>query len=313
MTPEDLYALINSKQKPGIALLRTPQQTDEGTPGCWLGGEPTLPPEIEWPVFNPKTLTEEDGDDIDIPTHFFAQLNLAEMPSVPGLPQMPRTGTLFVFYDPVVAFGPEGDALGALSSGDGARLIYVAKDVSRVVTRTPPAFPDIDLIPEDLVSHTYRETFEDADPEADQQRGVLPRWPFTYQVIETWPSCTDDPRIDGYPQDLDAAFFTQLDAVKDAQFERLDALLGEDRFLGSDGEVNLQFLFGATQRGRWPELEFDGPEKSQATDGAVLLLTLAPDGEINHHFWDDHHWGIWVHRNDLAAGKFDDISIVAEL
>jgi uncharacterized protein YwqG len=312
MTPEDLDALIRSKQKSGVALLRTPQKTDEGIPGCWLGGEPTLPPEIEWPVFNPKTLTEEDVDDIDIPMHFFAQLNLAEMPSVPGLPQMPRTGTLFVFFDPVVAFGPEGDALGALSSGEGARLIYVAGNVSEVAPRTPPAFPDTDLIPEYLISHAYQETFEDADPEADQH-GILPKWPFAYHVIETWPCCTDDPQIDGYSQDTVTEFFTQLDAVKDAQFERLDALLGEDRFLGSDGEVNLQSLFGATQRDRWPELEFDSPEKSQETDGAVLLLTLASDGGINHHFWDDHHWGIWVHRNDLTAGNFDDISIVQEL
>jgi hypothetical protein len=213
----------------------------------------------------------------------------------------------------VVAFGPEGDALGALSSGAGARLIYVAEDVSGFAARTPPAFPELDLIPEHLISHTYQDSFDGAAPEADQQRGALPRWPFNYHVTETWPCCTDDPRIDGYPQDVDAAFFTQLDAVKDAQFERLDALLGEDRFLGSDGDVNLQFLFGATQRDRWPELEFDNPEKNQETDGAVLLLTLASDGGINHYFWDDHHWGIWINLRDLAAGGFDDISIIPEL
>lgn len=313
MPLEDLDALIKSKQKPGIALLRTSQRTDEGTPGCWFGGEPTLPKEIEWPVFNPKTMTEEDEDDIDIPMHFFAQFNLAEMPTVPGLPRMPHTGTLFVFYDPSVAFGPEGDAYGALSSGNGARLIYVADDVSGVAPRTPPTFPDMECIPEELISYAYRETQAEADSENGSSRGVLPKWPFTFHIIETWPSFSDDPRIDGYPGDVDTQFYTQLDTVQQDQLEHLDTLSGEDRFLGSDEAVNLQLLFGATQLSKWPVLEFDDPEKTQDADNAVLLLTLATDSGINHYFDDDHHWGIWVHRNDLAEGKFGDISICQEM
>ncbi|MCI5095838.1 MAG: YwqG family protein [Rhodobacteraceae bacterium] len=101
--------------------------------------------------------------------------------------------------------------------------------------------------------------------------------------------------------------------MEDAQYERLDALLGKDRFLGSDESVSRQLLFGVTQRFQWPKLEFDNPDETQDADNAVLLLTLAPDSEINHCFWDDHHWGIWGHRNDLAAGHFSDISIIEEL
>ncbi|MCI5095837.1 MAG: YwqG family protein [Rhodobacteraceae bacterium] len=153
-------------------------------------------------MYNPKKLTDWDEYDTDIPMHFFAQLNLAEMPTVPGLPQMPRSGTFFVFFDPVVAFGPYSDDLGSLTSGERVRLGNVAEDVSGVAARTPSAFPDFDLTPAELLSDTHMETHKETGPEF----GVFPQELIVFHTIETWHICSQNPGIDGYPTDVDTAF-----------------------------------------------------------------------------------------------------------
>ena len=56
--------------------LRKPQQPDsDGLSGCWIGGEPTLPADIEWPYY-------EVHDGTSIPMHFLAQIDLGEVPLV---------------------------------------------------------------------------------------------------------------------------------------------------------------------------------------------------------------------------------------
>jgi uncharacterized protein YwqG len=294
MTPEELDALIESKRKPGIVLQRTPLQTDDGTPGCWLGGEPTLPPEIEWPVFNPEEFL---GDDVDIPMHFFAQINLAHLPDVPGLPDIPRKGTLFIFYDPIVAFGPEAYSMGSLETGDGAKLIYVAGDVTNVVPRKPPTFPNLDTLPSDMISPTYQGTTS------------LPKWPFQFELIDTWPCVSEDPRINGFPDAISSDFLERMDDLADAQLTKLDKLIDRERYLGSDLMVNPQILFGATRRTGWPDLQLENTDPKES----VLLFHFSTDEEIKHFFYDDYWWGLWIDRNHLSAGNFNTISIIEDL
>ena len=52
-----------------------------------LGGIPDLPTNISWPFWN------------GIPQAFIAQINLSEMPNVPGASILPTNGFLYFFYD----------------------------------------------------------------------------------------------------------------------------------------------------------------------------------------------------------------------
>jgi uncharacterized protein YwqG len=51
-----------------------------------LGGKPNLPKELAWPTWRKEPLA------------FVAQLDLATLPEVPGLP-LPRTGSLSFFFE----------------------------------------------------------------------------------------------------------------------------------------------------------------------------------------------------------------------
>ena len=93
----EIDGYISQIRKPAAFMMRTKEQTDEGLPGCFFGGKPTLPADIEWPVFNcpiPK---------IDIPMHFLFQVNLKYVPKSVDFPDFPDTGTLFVFVEPMIA------------------------------------------------------------------------------------------------------------------------------------------------------------------------------------------------------------------
>ncbi|MEM8793399.1 MAG: DUF1963 domain-containing protein, partial [Pseudomonadota bacterium] len=89
-TQTEIDAMLFRCRRPGILLNKTLRPDDPGLPGCWLGGRPTLPPEIEWP-----------WDDVTggTPMRFLGQINLAQIPPVAAYPEMPRTGTLFFFHE----------------------------------------------------------------------------------------------------------------------------------------------------------------------------------------------------------------------
>src|SRR5215469_14701690 len=53
--------------------------------GMRMGGRPNLPPDVDWPV-------------ADLPLPFFAQIDLAEIPAIPGI-ELPRSGGLYFFYE----------------------------------------------------------------------------------------------------------------------------------------------------------------------------------------------------------------------
>jgi len=79
-----LASAIQAQTKPSLRLTATKPSAQ---PVSRLGGRPNLPKEIRWPVWQNE-----------VPLAFIAQLDLATLPSVRGLP-LPKTGALFFFYD----------------------------------------------------------------------------------------------------------------------------------------------------------------------------------------------------------------------
>lgn len=115
------------------SYLRKPLQPDgQGSSGCWIGGEPTLPTEIEWPFYNAH-------DGTSVPMHFLTQINLDQLPLNSAQTGLPEHGTLFFFYDTIVAPCFE------MGTKDECKVIYVEADVSEMPTRPMPRFD----IPED--------------------------------------------------------------------------------------------------------------------------------------------------------------------
>jgi hypothetical protein len=115
-----------------LFLRKVPGATRMGEPGCWLGGRPTLPPGIEWPI----SVFENSPDLPDLPMHFLAQIDLAALADRQGLPTRPLSGTLFFFLDTI--FAP---TVGAPRGG--GTVIYWPEDVTGFPERQKPAIPDV--------------------------------------------------------------------------------------------------------------------------------------------------------------------------
>ena len=159
----ELARMMDQATKPAVLLNKTAQAIDPGAPGCWLGGEPTLPPEIPWPWL---TL---DGEPL-VPLHFAAQVNLAEVPELDEGPQLPRSGTLFFFFAPALT-----DVIGWTDGS--ARVIYTPEDVTTNASRRMPPFPEFSNFP-DL--ENWEEVY------AEVPLTGFRKWPFDFLVFETY-------------------------------------------------------------------------------------------------------------------------------
>ena len=290
MTPDEIDALLFRKRKPAIAMLRTREQTGPGTPGCWFGGEPTLPAEIEWPIF-------EHRDALKIPMHFLVQINLAYVPRVLGLPQLPRSGTLFVFYDAAIAIW--WDDGNEMKRGKGARVIYVPDDTTGCPPRTPPPMPDLSHLGMEDVSSDY----VDGD-----QSFVF--WPIDFVVVDSYPSYSDDPLIDGFPASMDPE---PLDELREKQRDDLDAILGGGSYLKNTVATpggGHHRIFGATAMNSFPSEE--AKRRQGLREGSptlsrdhILLLRFGLDTQILYQ----HYIGFWITRSDLANADFSNIRV----
>jgi uncharacterized protein YwqG len=104
-----------------------------------LGGEPDLPPDVDWPVRPPV------GDEGTFPEHgsrpwplsFVAQIDFAELAAVHALDGFPRAGRLLLFCDPI------DWPWGAREDQDRARAIFTEVPAERLQRgRFPPEFDD---------------------------------------------------------------------------------------------------------------------------------------------------------------------------
>jgi hypothetical protein len=266
MTEDEIEAALARARVPAIAMLRTPQPTDAGTPGCWFGGEPTLPPEIEWPVYT----HEESG--LDIPMHFLVQMNLAHLPTVPGL--LPGSGTLFVFYDPAVApisSGILGDEPTPMVLGTGAKVIFSKTDFSECSHRSPPTFPELKALSVYEVSSEYEGTT------------AFKHWPFVYSKVDTFPRSLSLPKR---------------------------TLAGEHALKDGDGSHRL-FGASQQQRFPSREhLDLSGyPKYPPLTSDHVLLFRIVSDPDIGHYYVGCQDIGFWIKRDDLSQRVFDNVVV----
>lgn len=149
---------------PAVLLNKMPTPDTLGAEGCWLGGLPTLPTEIEWPWYIVQ-------DQPIVPMHFMAQINLSKLPRPDGFLDLPAAGTLFVFHTPVMPA-----VLGGHDAG--CRVYYVEETVSQCPAREMPAFPALSTFP--VPGEEWEFNYKDT------RMGPLDRWNFDFLVFETY-------------------------------------------------------------------------------------------------------------------------------
>src|SRR5208283_3446182 len=112
-----LAAAIEAQSRPSLRLTAGKPSAQ---PINRLGGRPNLPKDIPWPVW-------QKGQ----PLAFIAQLDLAPLPPVAGLP-LPKTGSLFFFYDADEqpwGFDPKDKG--------GAQVLYASSPLAANPLRNP--------------------------------------------------------------------------------------------------------------------------------------------------------------------------------
>ena len=183
--PSILEAMLEAARLSTVALMKTPTQTTPGVPGCWLGGAPTLPPEIAWPWVQDaptpdslRDLFQRTGRPIRTeyslrnPMNFMSQIDLEQVPRTDKMPDLPSSGTLFFFADYVTHVDRFDD-------NPMYRVIYFAGDVSAYPPRKQPEFP------------ADFEALESSYWWADEPGTAFEEWPVTFHMFETW----DTPRF----------------------------------------------------------------------------------------------------------------------
>lgn len=157
-------AMLFHARRTGLLINKTIKPDDPGLPGCWLGGRPTLPPEIEWPWY------EIEGKKW-APMHFMAQLNLEFVPQLIGEANLPRKGHLLFFYDSI--FAPVNQR-----GQKACKFIFIDGGVEGAPYREIPEIPELPSWPlgcDEL--EPFYQYLESPVPEYE-------RWNFNIAVVD---------------------------------------------------------------------------------------------------------------------------------
>ena len=280
--------MVGASLVPGVFIMKTISNDTDGASGCWLGGEPTLPASIDWPwVMSPpmtgmhltareRSLTKE------YPMHFFAQIDLAEVPQQPGKVDLPTQGTLFFFADYI-------DHVEINEENPKYRVIYVEDDVSGCPPRSQPPFPDdFDEYGELSCCYWWPE-----NPVTS-----FHKWPITFANF-------DDIHMNQFPN-----FAYWKYAIK-KHIERWDGLLK----MAEKNSVQKREPLVPKPKGRSQKdpakqhhlLGIDTPPGSTAAPkpDVVRLLTIQYDDDLN--FVYAGQLGFFITADDLALRNFDSV------
>lgn len=271
--------MLTEALRTGLFLRKTPLADGPGAPGCWLGGRPTLPPELQWPIYDGA------GPERRVPMHFLAQIDLSKLPDFPDRPEMPHHGTLFFFLDPVFApvFGyREG----------GSRVLYYPDDVSTFPEQAPPPGLPVDVAQYDACSFTYA-----GNPTREYRR-----WNFTF---EPWQQYNERAFQDQafIRAAFDRNYQSQLEMEARTASDRVEEEQRQDLRQSSHYQQNTMFLGARLDLGSAPD-HLNGVDVRQ--EDFLCLLIVDHDGGADMGFCvgDYDTMKFYVPAKDLAEGDF---------
>ncbi len=227
-----------------------------------LGGLPSLPPGLEWPEWRGRPLA------------FLLQLDLATLPRVPGLPELPEAGLLWWFYDAgqsTWGFDPEDRG--------SWRLLFAEAAPADCSPQAPPE----GLVPEDLFeplglrATPVRSWPADEDP-AVQALALAPRQWEAFDALRAEDARIPLHQLGGHPAPIQHAGM-----ALECQLASHGLYQGDDRH--ADHPLRPSLAAGAAD---W-----------------VLLLQLDSDDAAGMQWGDAGLLYLWIRRQDLAARRFE--------
>lgn len=301
-TQDEIDAALEDARYPGLLMIKTDRPYEDGWPGSWLGGDANLPPEIEWPCFTisvEEEVEDEDGEIYDdfvekkIPKHLLAQINLASLPRINGLEDIPEHGTLFFFFEPNAA------SFYALNRKTLAMncVLYTPDDVSEYPLRTRPQIPYPDL---------------SDDNSRDFAKRIEPyvRRPFEFyhhdgyrQTIKPTTAVMDGRIIDaclknedGFRQQLSHRHFTKTRRGTSQEIEDAQA------YFAANPENAYYFQMHHMFGGRFQE---------EPEGDLVRLMAIQADRDLGFEY--NNEWIVfWIEKEHLKARQFEKAFITQE-
>ncbi|MBI1493652.1 DUF1963 domain-containing protein [Halocynthiibacter styelae] len=292
-------------------MLRTTKQTDEGMPGCWFGGQPTLPAHIEWPVYKCPF------PEVDVPLHFIFQIDLRFVPRAMEYPEFPERGTLFVFVEPILAPFDETSHIPPLLSGEGAKVIYVADDVSQCPPRKAPLLPDPHTeYPDYGTLAAAAKRFEAGYFGGGTEE--LNHWPMEFLLANVYdePSHPSHPDWPGEDENdclersvaVSLAYDKYKELVKHCGFYKTKLKRPPKNDLNYK-KTHRMFGYEYTCVARshsfhahdhWPKL---------TRDHVLLFQVMGQDYPLRYEYPNGYALSFWIPKSDLKGGNFENILV----
>lgn len=282
LSQHEIEAALFRARRLGILLNKTAEPDGPGAPGCWLGGDPTLPPEIDWPH------TEAPSTEWGVaPLQFMAQINLAHLPRLASHAEMPRSGTLFFFFSSLFEWG-------AYARG---KVIFAPGEVSHHPARKRPIKP--------------------APEEAKGDEAFVRRWIDDMEEVYTRRNI-DFLIYEGFKNHNEGnrACVSAIERANIDVSEHLD-LITDDRRPGA--ELGLQYCIAHNMLGTLGGLDLDmiprHPEWFESLelpieDDYVRLLSITDDHQTGFRL---NGWLTYYLRSaDFKAGRFEEASTTTE-
>lgn len=279
-------ARIADLAKPCILL--GPGSVDDAAPmgASRLGGQPDMPPDMDWPTRPPFTpeweapnasQAEKDVRNRDWPLSFVAQVDFAELHAVSPLDGFPSAGRLLFFCDPVD--WPWGEA----ADQARVRIVFTELPRERLKRRAfPGAFGDPmarELMPR---GHAFK-------PRALLPTGWLLPPPSRYINALDWPGWANA-QHDAYE-----LFWFALCA----RYPETFAPNGRSEIHQVGGIAwSIQELVEA-------KCAINADDGPQFADAWQLVLQIDSDVEIGMEWGDTGRLYVCARKQDLAAGRFD--------
>ncbi len=256
---------LNSLRQPAIALRKSGERRFSK-----IGGLPNLPDALAWPQWKGKSLA------------FLCQLDLADLPSAPGLPELPRTGCLYFFYD------QEQSTWGFDPKDQGSwQVLYVPDQVRDCPPReAPPGLEENCLYREKPVTFSLVQLYPDWQDSRVQSLGLADRQVEEYLTLRD-SVFADQPahHLFGYPS-----------PIQDNDMDLECQLVTHGLYCGDDV---------AYHDGRKSKLE---PGRTDWT----LLLQLDTDDDTRMRWGDCGMLYFWIRKDDLKAGRFADCWMILQ-
>ena len=261
--------------------------------------------------------------------HFLFQVNLKYVPKSVDFPDFPDVGTLFVFVETMIAPEYFHTPLRPIYTGQGARVIYVPASTENVPPRAAPPLPDlmvdhggdVGTLNDELV-YCY-ESMRDAYGVTNASG--LHRWPMFFVIGDTFPKR-------GFLRGQDPSFdVSKIENMKVAvkTDEKRSTIVEKCYSYGGKTKDDIPIqevphhMFGVSNTQLFPSKEYQqkraisSPERPEmpylTQDHVTLFQIIGLDEEIGYEYLQQYPISFWIHRDDLAAGNFNNVQVWEEI